>query len=73
MGDSETLLLRITHLEERLAHNQHLIQQLNEVIVQLRMEMDAQQSVHRKKLAELKDLIDRRTGDDLPHDKPPHY
>lgn len=62
---------RLLVLEERLAYQQRLIDQLNEVILRQQVEIE--------KLA--RGLTGCRTslqrlsalGEDLPHEKPPHY
>ncbi|WP_425400955.1 SlyX family protein [Aeoliella sp.] len=66
---------RQTRLEELLAHQQHLIDTLNTEAVEQRKEIDRlTASVTRleKQLKLLAEFVER-SGEDLPHEKPPHY
>lgn len=66
---------RQTRLEELLAHQQHLIDTLNAEAVEQRKEIDRlTASVARleKQLKLLAEFVER-SGEDLPHEKPPHY
>lgn len=63
---------RLTGLEERLTYQQHLIDQLNEVVLtqgrqleQLRREVERYTTAVQR--------MAQQPGDDLPHEKPPHY
>ncbi len=66
---------RQTHLEEIVAHQQQLIDELNEVVTGQRLDMDRMQLRLHKLEAKIKLLGEyvERSGDDLPHEKPPHY
>lgn len=66
---------RQTQLEELLAHQQHLIDELNGVVTEQRLEMDGMQRRLVALEAKLKVVAERleSSGDDLPHEKPPHY
>ncbi len=66
---------RQIQLEELLAHQQQLIDELNSVVTEQRLEMDTLQ----RKLAQLENRMTNLSesastmGGDLPHEKPPHY
>ena len=66
---------RQTRLEELLAHQQHVIDTLNSEAIEQRKEIDRLSvSVARleQKLKMLSEYAER-SGEDLPHEKPPHY
>ena len=57
-------------LEERLAFQQHLLDQLNAVVLEQRGEIDRLA----RELTSLRDSIaDLSAGENLPYEKPPHY
>ncbi|MGI9457901.1 MAG: SlyX family protein [Aeoliella sp.] len=66
---------RQTQLEELLAHQQHLIDALNSVVTEQRLEMDALQQKVTRLEEQMRGLAQSAAlgGDDLPHEKPPHY
>ena len=66
---------RQTQLEELLAHQQHLIDALNVETAEQRREIDRLRASVAKLEAKLKLLAEyvERSGDDLPHERPPHY
>ncbi|MCO6042293.1 SlyX family protein [Aeoliella sp. ICT_H6.2] len=66
---------RQTRLEELLAHQQHLIDTLNTEAVEQRKEIDRLSGAVARLEAKLKLLAQfvERSGEDLPHEKPPHY
>jgi SlyX protein len=67
----EALEQRIQALEERLAYQQRLLEELNEVVLEQRGELDrlSRQAVASR--ATIEQLLAQ--GEDLPHEKPPHY
>lgn len=72
---SSTSADRQTRLEELLAHQQHLIDALNTEVTGQRQEISRlSQSVERLE-ARLKVLAEyvQRSGEELPHERPPHY
>jgi len=75
MTDSPTPQLRLVRLEETLCHEQQRFETLNQVVIDLRAEVDGLQ--RRLLLLErhLGTLEQRLRGDEenLPYDKPPHY
>jgi uncharacterized coiled-coil protein SlyX len=66
---------RQIRVEELLAHQQHLIDALSHEVTDLRRELNLWGQVVSKLEAQLKLLAEyvERRGDDLPHEKPPHY
>lgn len=66
---------RQTQLEELLAHQQHLIDELNGVVTEQRLEMDSLQRRLKSLESKLQTVAERveAGGEDLPHEKPPHY
>lgn len=63
---------RIVQLEELYAHQQRLIQELNEVIVAMRGDVDRLATENLRLQNQIRQ-ISTVAGDDLPHEKPPHY
>ncbi len=59
---------RLTHLEEKLAHQERLLETLNEVIIEQRAELDAL----RRRL-ETSERMLTRLGEDASNERPPHY
>ena len=69
---NEDIHQRLQYLEEQLAHEQHTVRQLNEIVIQLR----GQTEQLAKQLSDQKDkmeVLEHRLSEDLPHEKPPHY
>ena len=73
MSDLENLQKRVTQLEEISSHQEHLIQQLNQVIMELRMEHDQYRARTKLQLEQLESQIDSRSVELDPDEKPPHY
>ncbi|HJN09840.1 MAG TPA: SlyX family protein [Pirellulaceae bacterium] len=76
MSDVDALLRRVVQLEELFSHHQHHVQQLNEVIVQLRGDLDALQIKYANQQSRLESLQERQAvaeSEDLADQKPPHY
>ena len=63
---------RMTRVEEQLMHQQHFVQQLNEVIIELRTELDAATKKLQKSDEQIEWLLQKQE-DGLPNEKPPHY
>ena len=63
----------LTELEEKIAFQQRALEQLNEVVLAQQAQLDSQ----RRELASFRklmgELAERTPGEDLPHEKPPHY
>jgi len=64
---------RVTTLEELVSYQQHLLQQLNDVIVTMQSSIDQVDKNTVTKIDRLNWLINNPQSDDLPHEKPPHY
>ena len=76
MSDIDALLQRVVQLEELFSHHQHHVQQLNEVIVRVRDELDALQIKYANQQSRLEALQESQTladREDLADQKPPHY
>lgn len=63
---------RLVALEERLTHQQRLIEQLNDVVVAHERRLD-QLGRDLARYASAVERLEASSGDDLPHEKPPHY
>jgi SlyX protein len=64
---------RIIDLEERLTHQQHLIDQLNEVVLGQARQLERLGRELASYVTAVERLAQNAQGDDLPHEKPPHY
>ncbi len=76
MSDVDALVNRVVQLEELFSHHQHHVQQLNEVIVQLRGELDSLQIKYANQQSRLESLQESQAlaeTVDLADEKPPHY
>ena len=76
MSDIDALRQRVVQLEELFSHHQHHVQQLNEVIVELRREMDVLQiktANQQSRLEAIQDSQAHSASEDLADQKPPHY
>ncbi|MBL8889851.1 MAG: SlyX family protein [Planctomycetaceae bacterium] len=66
---------RLLQLEETVCHDQRLIEELNRVVIGLRLEIERLQN--RLQNAERNwGMLDQRVRsheENLPHEKPPHY
>ena len=72
-NDSFDLAAQVVELQQKLTFQQQAYDQLNGVVLeqqteltQLRREVDSLRQA-------LQAVVDRGTGEDLPHEKPPHY
>jgi SlyX protein len=64
---------RITDLEERLTYQQHLIDQLNDVVLGQARQLERLGRELASYVTAVERLAQNASGDDLPHEKPPHY
>ncbi len=64
---------RITDLEERLTYQQHLIDQLNDVVLGQARQLERLGRELASYVTAVERLSQHAQGDDLPHEKPPHY
>ena len=63
---------RITDLEERLTHQEHLIDQLNDVVLEQARQLERLSRELSNYVSAVERLAAAAEGD-LPHEKPPHY
>jgi uncharacterized coiled-coil protein SlyX len=75
MNTQPDLLDRIVHLEEVFAHHDQLVQQLNQVVVELREEVDGLSRKCQEQLGRIECLVQNQATEprSLEDDKPPHY
>ena len=74
MSESETAHSRLNKLEEIFTHHQVMLDDLNEVIITLRGELDRLQTQQQAMQATVESLVQhQQQAPDLPHEKPPHY
>lgn len=65
---------RITNLEELLAHQQRLLDDLNAVVTMQRDEIDALSADHARLRVTVQRLVQHHEGaEDQPDERPPHY
>ena len=69
----EPLGARILRLEELVSHQQHLLEQLDTVAANLQKQLDKHRQDYKSELDRLRYKMSNQAGDDLPHEKPPHY
>ncbi|MFP6751861.1 MAG: SlyX family protein [Pirellulaceae bacterium] len=70
----DTDQVRLVRLEETVAHQDQLLGQLNESLTQLRDQHDLLKSQFEIASTKVQWLMENSNpGDDLPHEKPPHY
>ena len=70
---AEDLAARVVRLEELVSHQQHTLEQLDAVAMGLQQQLDQRSREQKTELERLRYQIANRAGDDLPHEKPPHY
>ncbi len=64
---------RLTDLEERLTYQQHLIDQLNDVVLGQARQLERLGRELANYVTAVERLAQNSQGDDLPHEQPPHY
>jgi uncharacterized coiled-coil protein SlyX len=65
---------RLVRIEETVAHQEHLLGQLNESLTHLRDQYDRLEKQLERASSQVQWLMENsHPGDDLPHEKPPHY
>lgn len=64
---------RFVALEERLTYQQHLIDQLNEVVLAQQLHLERLGRELNNYATAVARLAQSPSGEDLPHEKPPHY
>ncbi len=71
MSELTPLERRVQQLEELVMHQQHLLEQLNEVIVKSRDEWELIQRRHTQRFLEIEMQLARGAAEII--EKPPHY
>ncbi len=64
---------RFVQLEEKILFQQRALEELNEVVLTQQTELDSLRGEVKSLRAMIKQLMEDGTGEDLPHEKPPHY
>ncbi len=64
---------RLSVLEERLTFMEHTLDDLGGVLTATQAQLDRLEGKAEKLQAHLQRLSDLSRGEDLPHEKPPHY
>ena len=64
---------RLHAMEERLTFQQRVIDELNEVVLHHEHRLEQLSREVARFAASLQRLADSSPGEDLPHEKPPHY
>ncbi|QDT70898.1 SlyX family protein [Lacipirellula limnantheis] len=72
-SDPPTDARRLTDLEERLTHLQHLLDQLNAVVLGQARQVERLERELANYVTAVERLAQSGLGEDLPHEKPPHY
>ncbi len=74
MSDVKQLQDRVTQLEECFAHQEHLVDQLNKVVIELRADIKEMESKNEEQRRHLKALLQHHSIiEEDPNEKPPHY
>ena len=73
MSGQDALERRLIQLEELLSHHEHNYQQLNEVVLGLREEVDALRGSITERLKRLESMADDPASFQRPDERPPHY
>ena len=73
MPDDRSLEDRVTQLEELSSHQEHLLQQLNDVVVHLRTDFDVLLARMKSRIDSLEVRLNNLPSHDDPSEKPPHY
>ena len=73
MPDDRALRDRVTQLEELSSHQEHLLQQLNDVVVHLRADYDVLLARINSRIDNLEARLENLASHDDPSEKPPHY
>ncbi len=70
----ETDHVRLVRLEEMAAHQEQFLGQLNESLTQFRDQYDRLEKKLEQASSQVQWLMENSNpGEDLPHEKPPHY
>ncbi len=72
MAEESNKALSLVVLQEKLTFQQRQLDELNEVVLEQQAELERQRREIERLAQVARGLLDR-TGEDLPHEKPPHY
>ena len=74
MSESKAFQVRITQLEETVLHQERLVQQLNEIVIQLRAGLEKMEAENEERRRQVKWLTENNSIiEDRADKKPPHY
>ena len=74
MSETQLLQGRIVQLEELFSHQEHLVSQLNEAVVQLRKDLSRAEAKCNEQETRIRLLAEQQvTERDPVEEKPPHY
>ena len=74
MSETEPLQRRILQLEELFSHQEHLVHQLNEAVIELRNELARVEAKCNEQEGRIRSLAEQQVTARNPIDeKPPHY
>ena len=69
----DELQARIVELQQQFTFQQQSYDQLNGVVLEQQTELESQRRELKSLRQLIQQLLNRGVGDDLPHEKPPHY
>ena len=74
MSESKAFQVRITQLEETVLHQERLVEQLNEIVIQLRADLAKMATENEERRRQVKWLTENKSIiEDRVDEKPPHY
>ena len=74
MSESKAFQVRITQLEETVLHQERLVEQLNEIVIQLRADLEKMETENEEQRRQVKWLTENNSIiEDRADKKPPHY
>ena len=74
MSESKAFQVRITQLEETVLHQERLVEQLNEIVIQLRADLEKMETENEGQRRQVKWLTENNLIiEDRAEEKPPHY
>ena len=74
MSESKAFQVRITQLEETVLHQERLVEQLNEIVIQLRADLEKMATENEEQRRQVKWLIENNSIiEDREDENPSHY
>ena len=74
MSESKAFQVRITQLEETVLHQERLVEQLNDIVIQLRADFAKIETENEERRRQVKWLTENNSiVEDRVDEKPPHY